>query len=185
MSQIQSRRVIVSGTGSRLPPWSARYWKNSAGLESGSQARSLAENLPNFGWGPAASRYSLVRPTEDHPRSDKPTMNNFGVIEVASTTTKTTPGWAYVPDTGPTPPAALQPINRKRAARNQPALSLPDLSAREETRLRKDLEALDRDSNRDVNIPIPPRPGGSNKGNYSLQHTRSRPVKINYSFPTF
>ncbi|KAL2178860.1 uncharacterized protein P884DRAFT_291300 [Thermothelomyces heterothallicus CBS 202.75] len=90
-------------------------------------------------------------------------MNNFGVIEIASTTTKTTPGWAYVPDTGPTPPAALQPTNRKRAARNQPALSLSDLSAREETRLRKDLEALDRDSNRDVNIPIPPRPGASSK----------------------
>jgi zinc finger HIT domain-containing protein 1 len=88
-------------------------------------------------------------------------MNNFGVIELASTTTKTTPGWAYVPDTGPAVPAALQPANRKRAARNQPALSLSDLSAREETKIRKDLEALDRDSHKDVNIPIPPRPAGS------------------------
>ncbi|KAL1842376.1 hypothetical protein VTJ49DRAFT_5441 [Mycothermus thermophilus] len=86
-------------------------------------------------------------------------MDNFGVIEIASTTTKTTPGWAYVPDTGPAVPAALQPTNRKRAARNQPALSLSDLSAREETRLRKELEALDRESHRDVSIPIPPRPG--------------------------
>ncbi|KAL2022803.1 hypothetical protein VTK56DRAFT_4619 [Thermocarpiscus australiensis] len=88
-------------------------------------------------------------------------MNNFGVIEIASTTTKSTPGWAYVPDTGPTPPAALQPTNRKRAARNQPALSLSDLSAREETRIRKELEALDRDNHRDVHIPIPPKAGGS------------------------
>jgi hypothetical protein len=97
-----------------------------------------------------------------HPTFQVPTtsnMDNFGVIEIASTTTKTTPGWAYVPDTGPTVPAALQPTNRKRAARNQPALTLSDLSAREETRLRKELEALDKESHRDVNIPIPPRPG--------------------------
>ncbi|KAL2161471.1 hypothetical protein VTH06DRAFT_8033 [Thermothelomyces fergusii] len=100
-------------------------------------------------------------------------MNNFGVIEIASTTAKTTPGWAYVPDTGPIPPAAaLQPANRKRAARNnQPALSLPDLSAREETRLRKDLEALDRDSHRDVNIPIPPRPGAASGSRAQTKHT--------------
>jgi zinc finger HIT domain-containing protein 1 len=88
-------------------------------------------------------------------------MNNFGVIEIASTTTKNTPGWAYVPDIGPALPAALQPTNRKRAARNQPALSLSDLSAREENKIRKDLEALDRDNHRDANIPIPARPAGS------------------------
>lgn len=88
-------------------------------------------------------------------------MNNFGVIEIASTTTKNTPGWAYVPDTGPALAAALQPKNRKRAARNQPALSGSDLSAREETRIRKDLESLDRDGHRDAQIPVPPRPGGS------------------------
>ncbi|KAK3310547.1 uncharacterized protein B0T15DRAFT_498660 [Chaetomium strumarium] len=90
-------------------------------------------------------------------------MNNFGVIEIASTTTKTTPGWAYVPDTGPTLPAVAQPSNRKRAARNQTVVSLSDLSAREETRLRKELDALDRDNHRDVNIPIPPRPGGGTR----------------------
>lgn len=88
-------------------------------------------------------------------------MNNFGVIEVASTATKNTPGWAYVPDTGPALSAALQPANRKRVARKQTTLSFSDLSAREETRIRKDLEALDRDSHKDANIPIPPRPGGS------------------------
>jgi zinc finger HIT domain-containing protein 1 len=102
-------------------------------------------------------------------------MNNFGVIEIASTTTKNTPGWAYVPDTGPALPAALQPTNRKRAARNQPALSLSDLSAREETRIRKDLEALDRDNHRDVHIPIPPRPGGS-RGVYVGHSTTRTPV---------
>ncbi|KAL2140236.1 hypothetical protein VTI28DRAFT_4050 [Corynascus sepedonium] len=108
-------------------------------------------------------------------------MNNFGVIEIASTTTKNTPGWAYVPDTGPALPAALQPTNRKRAARNQPALSLSDLSTREETRIRKDLEALDRDSYRDANIPIPPRPGGSKAQNKHTPNVR----KILQSQKTF
>jgi zinc finger HIT domain-containing protein 1 len=102
-------------------------------------------------------------------------MNNFGVIEIASTTTKNTPGWAYVPDTGPALPAALQPANRKRAARNQPALSLSDLSAREETRIRKELEALDRDNHRDVHIPIPPRPSGS-RGVYECATQHRTPV---------
>ncbi|AEO66021.1 uncharacterized protein THITE_2113748 [Thermothielavioides terrestris NRRL 8126] len=90
-------------------------------------------------------------------------MNNFGVIEIASTTTKSTPGWAYVPDTAPALPAAVHSTSRKRAARNQPALTLSDLSAREETRIRKELEALDRDNPKDVNIPIPPRPGGGSR----------------------
>ncbi|KAK4145479.1 uncharacterized protein C8A04DRAFT_35751 [Dichotomopilus funicola] len=101
-----------------------------------------------------------LQPTSTPHQPQSTAMNNFGVIELSSTTTKNAPGWAYVPDTGPVVPSALQPANRKRA-RNQPALSLSDLSAREETRIRKDLEALDRDSHRDASIPIPPRPGGS------------------------
>ncbi|KAG7292537.1 hypothetical protein NEMBOFW57_002572 [Staphylotrichum longicolle] len=108
-------------------------------------------------------------------------MNNFGVIEIASTTTKNTPGWAYVPDTGPALPAALQPTNRKRAARNQPALSLSDLSAREENKIRKDLEALDRDNHRDANIAIPPRPAGSKAQNKHTPNVR----KILQSQKTF
>ncbi|KAK4152426.1 hypothetical protein C8A00DRAFT_44529 [Chaetomidium leptoderma] len=108
-------------------------------------------------------------------------MNNFGVIELASTTTKNTPGWAYVPDTGPALSAALQPANRKRAARNKPALSLSDLSAREETKIRKDLEALDRDSHKDANIPVPPRPGGSRAQNKHTPNVR----KILQSQKTF
>ncbi|KAK0729158.1 hypothetical protein B0T21DRAFT_370462, partial [Apiosordaria backusii] len=92
-------------------------------------------------------------------------MNNFGVIEVAGTANKATPGWAYVPDTGPALPAALQPKNRKRAAaaRNQPGLSLSDLTARQENKLRKDLEALNKDNHRDVNIPVPHKTGGGSR----------------------
>lgn len=88
-------------------------------------------------------------------------MNNFGVIEVAGPKTTRAPGWAYVPDSGPTPAQALQPTNRKRAARNQGGLSSSDVSARQDAKIRKDLEALDRDTNKDVNIPIPPKSGSS------------------------
>ncbi|KAK4176315.1 hypothetical protein QBC36DRAFT_10332 [Triangularia setosa] len=108
-------------------------------------------------------------------------MNNFGVIEVAGTATKATPGWAYVPDTGPALPVALQPKNRKRAARNQPGLSLSDLTVRQENKLRKDLEALNKDNHRDVSIPIPHKTGGSRPQNKHTPNVR----KILQSQKTF
>ena len=100
-------------------------------------------------------------------------MNNFGVIEVASTRTKNAPGWAYVPDTGLSlaAQAALQPTNRKRAARNQPGLSHSDVSVRLDAKVRKDLEALDRDTHKDVNIPIPPKASGSGAGRSQQKYT--------------
>ncbi|KAH7359082.1 hypothetical protein B0T11DRAFT_111765 [Plectosphaerella cucumerina] len=87
--------------------------------------------------------------------------HNFGVIEVASRKTTSAPGWAYVPDTGANlAAAALQPSNRKRARNQASLISGADLTARQETKVRKDLEALDRDTSRDVNIAIPSsRPG--------------------------
>lgn len=92
-------------------------------------------------------------------------MNNFGVVEVASTRTTNAPGWAYVPDTGINPAvAALQPTNRKRAARNNRVSgkpSLTDLSARQEAAVRKEVEQLDRDAFKDAAIPVPARTGGS------------------------
>ncbi|KAM0329820.1 hypothetical protein ACHAQA_003984 [Verticillium albo-atrum] len=108
--------------------------------------------------------------------------NNFGVIEVAGAKTKSAPGWAYVPDTGVNPAvAALQPSNRKRA-RNQAANpSGADLSARQEAKIRKEVEALDRESNRDAGIPIPPRPGGAKSLNKSTANVR----KILQSQKTF
>jgi zinc finger HIT domain-containing protein 1 len=99
-------------------------------------------------------------------------MNNFGVIEVASAKTTNAPGWAYVPDTGINPSvAALQPTNRKRAARNQPNLSLSDVSARQEAKIRKELDALDRDGNRDPNIQVPQKSGGARSGAQGGKHT--------------
>ncbi|KAK6843456.1 HIT zinc finger family protein [Apiospora arundinis] len=106
-------------------------------------------------------------------------MNNFGVIEVAGAKTTNAPGWAYVPDTGHPGlshqhplPALLNSKNRKRAARSTaggPNLSYADLSARQEAKVRKELEVLDRDNPRDVSIPIPAKPKGS--GRDTAKHT--------------
>ncbi|KAH9996956.1 hypothetical protein F4779DRAFT_184592 [Xylariaceae sp. FL0662B] len=87
-------------------------------------------------------------------------MNSFGVIELASTKTTNAPGWAYVPDTGGAAAAALhhqhQPTNRKRA-RTQANLSYADANARQEAKVRKEIDILDRDNHRDVHIAVPPK----------------------------
>ncbi|KAG9255049.1 uncharacterized protein F5Z01DRAFT_71234 [Emericellopsis atlantica] len=82
-------------------------------------------------------------------------MNNFGVFEVASAKTTNAPGWAYVPDTGHRPTSTLAPTNRKRARNTAPGPSLGDLTARQEARLRKEVDALMNDGNRDNTIPLP------------------------------
>ena len=85
-------------------------------------------------------------------------MNNFGVIELASAKRTNAPGWAYVPDTGTNPAlAALKPSNRKRAARNTGNPTASDLSARQDAKIRKELDALGRDSYRDTAVAIPAR----------------------------
>ncbi|KAL0939141.1 HIT zinc finger [Colletotrichum truncatum] len=107
-------------------------------------------------------------------------MNNFGVYELASTKTTSAPGWAYVPDTGVNPAAAaLQPTNRKRAARNKANPSASDLTVRQEAKIRKELEVLDRDCGRDASIPIPAK--GSRNQTKSTPNVR----KILQSQKTF
>lgn len=85
-------------------------------------------------------------------------MNNFGVIELAGAKKTSAPGWAYVPDTSINLSSVLQPGNRKRA-RNAAGVTLGDLSARQETKKRKEVEALDRDGGRDNTIPLPVKHG--------------------------
>lgn len=84
-------------------------------------------------------------------------MNKFGVIELASAKTTSAPGWAYVPDTRQAPGAGAA-SNRKRA-RNVPGLSIGDLSARQEAKIRKEVEALDKDGGKDSTIPLPVKAG--------------------------
>lgn len=98
-------------------------------------------------------------------------MNNFGVIEVASTKTTSAPGWAYVPDRQPHPASSTAPApsNRKRAraAAGGAPLSLADANARQEAKARREIEILDRDNARDAQIAIPAKPGASGGGGIS------------------
>ncbi|KAI1172442.1 hypothetical protein F4777DRAFT_513991 [Nemania sp. FL0916] len=106
-------------------------------------------------------------------------MNNFGVIELASTKTTNAPGWAYVPDHAPhhaTIAAASTTSNRKRsrAAASGGAgaqLSLADANAREATKARREIEILDRDNARDVHIGIPAKPGANNRTATAKKYT--------------
>ncbi|CAJ2501534.1 Uu.00g043870.m01.CDS01 [Anthostomella pinea] len=107
-------------------------------------------------------------------------MNNFGVIELASTKTINAPGWAYVSDTGrgphrsssttagggPSSSTTTTTTNRKRAraAHASTNLSSADASARAEVKTRREIEVLDRDNARDVNIAIPAKAKSSTKG---------------------
>lgn len=82
---------------------------------------------------------------------------NFGVLEVADSRATAAPGWAYVPDTSnKSASTTLQP-GRKRAARNQAAPSLHETTARQETKILRELAQLDRENHRDVSIPVPIR----------------------------
>jgi zinc finger HIT domain-containing protein 1 len=83
-------------------------------------------------------------------------MNNFGVIELASAKTTSAPGWAYVPDN--TISRSTAPTNRKRA-RNVPGLTYSDLTARQDNKIRKEVEALDKDGGKDNTIPLPVKSG--------------------------
>ncbi|KAK8083090.1 hypothetical protein PG996_001871 [Apiospora saccharicola] len=121
-------------------------------------------------------------------------MNNFGVIEVAGAKITNAPGWAYVPDTGPPgrhhhhQEAGKNGKNRKRAARSTaggPNLSYADLSARQEAKVRKELEVLDRDNPRDVSIPIPAKPKGSGGGGRDTAKHTPNVRKILQSQKTF
>lgn len=108
-------------------------------------------------------------------------MNNFGVIEVASTKTTNAPGWAYVPDVaGSSNPsksvsAVHLHVNRsKRAARQANTTGAAhhnDVSARHDAKLYKEIEQLQRDGlgARDVQIPIPS--GGRDRDGKIRGHT--------------
>ncbi|KAI8635342.1 hypothetical protein F5Y19DRAFT_482579 [Xylariaceae sp. FL1651] len=110
-------------------------------------------------------------------------MNNFGVIELASTKTTNAPGWAYVPDTphaatstAAAAAAAAAPTNRKRArntgAAGAGALSLADANARQEAKARREIEILDRDNARDAQIAIPTKKsGGGGSGGGTKKYT--------------
>ena len=79
---------------------------------------------------------------------------DFGVLEVANSNSKATaPGWVYVP-VGPA--VASQPSSRKRARNDLPA-SQHETTAKQDAKILRELQALDRENHRDVSIPVPIR----------------------------
>ncbi|KAG5934166.1 hypothetical protein E4U53_000757, partial [Claviceps sorghi] len=88
-------------------------------------------------------------------------MNNFGVIELASARTTSAPGWAYVPDTAiAAGSAGIQPASRKRTRHpTGGGPSLKDFTARAEAKIRKEVEVLEKDGNKDNSIPLPMKSG--------------------------
>ena len=116
-----------------------------------SEAKGVAFAKQNVG---ASSRANF---TSFQGIINKFAMNNFGVIELASAKTTSAPGWAYVPD-NTIASRSTAPTNRKRA-RNAPGLTLSDLTARQDTKIRKEVEALDKDGGRDNTIPLPVKSG--------------------------
>lgn len=119
---------------------------------------------------------------DNHLPTRQSTMNNFGVIEVASAKTTNAPGWAYVPDTGTSsvPSQSVSAVHlhvnrNKRAARQSNAASGSsaqhhnDISARHDAKLQKEIEQLQRDSLSNVQIPIPS--GGRDKDGKIRGHT--------------
>src|SRR3981189_1920341 len=85
-------------------------------------------------------------------------MELFGVQELPNAKSISAPGWAYVPDTGINPAvAALQPSRAKRVARNLPNASGHENTAKQDAKILRELVALDKESNKDVQIPVPVR----------------------------
>lgn len=128
-------------------------------------------------------------------------MNNFGVIELASTKTTHAPGWAYVPDH----PGSANPsksvsavhlhVNRnKRAARHANSAGgattsqqQDEISARHDSKLQKEIEQLQRDSlgGRDVHVPIPNSSGGGRDKDGKIRGHTPNVRKILASQKTF
>lgn len=79
-----------------------------------------------------------------------------GVEVLPNSTSIKAPGWALVPDTGrePTQVASQATTKRGRAARAS-NIGGGDTSARQQNAVLKHLADLDKDSHRDVQIPVP------------------------------
>ena len=82
--------------------------------------------------------------------------NMPGVEVLPNSTSIKAPGWALVPDTGHGPSHAIsQPTTKRGRAARVSNLGGGDTSARQENAVLKHLADLDKDSHRDVQIPVP------------------------------
>lgn len=78
------------------------------------------------------------------------------LIEVLPNSTATaTPGWAYVLDTGYDPSKAPIGASGQRKRKNAPVAAAAELSVRQQNKIAKHLDELDRDNHKAVQIELP------------------------------
>ncbi|KAG4033439.1 hypothetical protein MFRU_005g04460 [Monilinia fructicola] len=105
---------------------------------------------------------------------------NFGILEVALSTGKAAPapGWAYVPDVAnSTPQIGLQPSSRRArglgphaGSRNAAGagFSAHDTTKKQDAKILRELQLLDRENHRDVGIAVVGRSGREGRGTHKL-----------------
>ena len=88
---------------------------------------------------------------------------NFGIFEVTNTSSKSAPapGWAYVPDNGPSNLTALQPSGRNKRARTQTnTITSFETTAKQDNKILREIEELQRDGGSSAQIIAPGKAGG-------------------------
>jgi len=81
------------------------------------------------------------------------------LIEVVPNSNATaTPGWAYVVDTGYDPSKAPIGAAGPRKRKAAPVAAAAELSVRQQNKIARHLEELDKDNNRAVQIEVPGKP---------------------------
>lgn len=120
----------------------------------------------------SSSRHHTSRFHNSHRQT--PEMELFGVQELPNSKSISAPGWAYVPDTIGNSTSASQSTSRKRTVRNQPKSTSHDHNAKQDAKVLRDLAALDKESYRDVQIPVPVRHRDNAGRGEPLDQLRSR-----------
>lgn len=82
-------------------------------------------------------------------------MDLFGVQELPNSKSISGPGYAFVPDLGPQ--SATTAASRKRSARKELSSTAGERTAASDAKILRELAALDKESARDVVIPVPIR----------------------------
>lgn len=82
-------------------------------------------------------------------------MDLFGVQELPNSKSISAPGYAFVPDLGPH--SSTTAASRKRGARKELSSTAGERTAASDAKILRELAALDKESARDVVIPVPIR----------------------------
>jgi len=81
-------------------------------------------------------------------------MDLFGVQDLGSSKVVSGPGYAYVPDLGPAP-SSTGPGRKRKAAEHRVTGTAAEHSSAQNAKILRELAELDKESHRDVVIPVP------------------------------